>query len=184
MTTEQRQKFDNLDPSIIDEVSRFSLIAQVLQARAESQYPDQTPAEAAVQAACDDFAAYEARKVSIVGSLKPQPFMPKITHTPEGEDPISFVTEIKRVAKTYGAKAEIVDMEDAIASSNAAENVNARLGRFSRNYVNPFLVTLDLLNAQDMDEAQRARRDGIHQTISGLIIRSIIVVGPEAIQAK
>ncbi len=187
MTTEQREKFENRDPTVIEEVSRFTLIAQVLQGHADFQNSNHSAAEAAVRATHDDFAAYETRKTSpgvISGRITCEPFVPIITTTPEGEDPFSFVEEISSIAKTYLSKTEIIVMQEATASDKAAESVNARLVRFGRKWVNPFLITLDLLSSEDMNEAQLARRDGIRQTISGLLIPSLIVVSHEATQAK
>lgn len=128
------------------------------------------------------YAAYEARKAHaamIAGRVATPPYVPHETPTPDGHDPFVFVEQLKRVAKKYGSKTEIVVMEVATASDNTAESIQNRLRKLDRDFVNPLLITLDLLPPSLVDEAQLERREQIRGTIAELGIPSLIIVGPQ-----
>lgn len=144
-----------------------------------------TPAEEMLYDAyrSDNFASYDIRKhesKQTAGRVAKRPLTPYRASLPEGQDPFVYIEEIGALAKSiFFAKPEIVVMEVATSSDPAAESINTRLRQFGRSFVNPLLITLDLLKMDDIEDGQLARCDEIRETISGLVMPSLVITAPE-----
>lgn len=135
----------------------------------------------AVDATFEHLAAYEKRLDRNPQGLPS--YRPYEYNLPEDDGPDEFLADALAVARTYGSKVQTIDMAEVTASEDAAVRVEATLKQVCSRYVNPMLITIDLLPAS-ADTQQLERRDVIRASLSEFVIPSLIIVAPEVISAS